>query len=587
MKSILTFLTSALVAAQAFATGGALDETPNSPSPQSAAQAVAASAEASRAAFEKAAAEMNRAARENDLDAMRALVDDALKNDALTTPVKAELVETLCSAQVKEFGQRGDEAALRAYCQEFVAQASQIPAYAACATNVMRLVAVYNPSLGEEFDKAISNSVYSNAKPEIRQAAINHYSPAFRGSTPQYDPAILDVAPGGDRESYREQLAKVVALRDELRKRVAADPGSQTPRLLLQKTEVARRKLLREIVLSKGDNTTRQFDQELQDYVAIYQTWRPQRLPSDSDQGLTAEDVELAIKELKEKGLDQFGGPDVMNLERTFYQTKTQDYFDKALRGADAERDAFLAYYRARLDDVSNFIDSAPGYVSLALDSDRPDLAEGLARVVEEYRQAAPEALDRRAYLASVRRALNRGRLDSLVGQKLELSGVDVDYKETTLEAYRGKTVLIVFAPRNSANFRFEEEAIRQFDAFVQTLDPEKFAALEYAESTGAVGIGTRADMSDPNVQKTLDALRAKPYPVIAQDLSIRANVAFDADYPAFFRSYRIPRMQFALVDPDGVLRALEPEPRRIQRRLQLQSEKANSADVARQDVRE
>ena len=587
MKSIPILLTLAFATALGAATSEAFAETPNSPSPQTAAQVVAKSAEASRAAFEKAAAEINRAARENDLDAMRALVDSALKNDALSTPVKAELVETLSVAQVKELGRRGDEAALRAYCHEFVAKASQFPAYAACAVNVARLVDVYNPNVGEEFGKSINKDVYLSPKSEIQRAAINLYSPSFRGSTPQYDPAIFDVEPGKDRESYRERLAKIVALRDELRNRVAADPGSQTPRLLLQKAEIARRKLLREIVLSKGDNTTRQFDRELKEYVAIYRAWRPQQLPIYSEQGLNDEDVELAIKELKEKGLDQFGGSDVMNLERLFYQTKTHDYFDKATRGADAERDAFLAYYRERLNDVSNFIDSAPSYVSLALDADRPDLAEGLARVVEEYQQAAPEALDRRAYLASVKRALNKGRLDSLVGQKLELSGVDVDYKDTTLKSYRGQTVLIVFAPRNSANFRFDEEAIRQFDAFVQTLDPEKFAALEYAESTGAVGIETRADLSDPNVQKALDALRAKPYPVIAQDLSIRANVAFDADYPAFFRTCRIPRMQFALVDPDGVLLAVESEPWRIQRRLQLQSEKANSADDARQDVQE
>ena len=100
MKSILTFLTPAIVAAQAFAAFGALEETPNPPSPQTAAQAVPASAEASRAAFEKAAAEMNRAARENDLDAMRALVDDALAKAEVSNGALA--IYTLRLARLKE-----------------------------------------------------------------------------------------------------------------------------------------------------------------------------------------------------------------------------------------------------------------------------------------------------------------------------------------------------------------------------------------------------------------------------------------------------------------------------------------------------
>ena len=160
--------------------------------------------------------------------------------------------------------------------------------------------------------------------------------------------------------------------------------------------------------------------------------------------------------------------------------------------------------------------------------------------------------------------------LESFVGRILNFSGIDVDYNEASLETTRGKYVVVYFVPKNSVGRKEVKETALKLADVLQEFDSEKFAVVEYVEQVDGFGAHYRRDLREPEFKAELDELRARPWLVVAEDLSLRANLAFNANYPLFFRTHNVYRDLFALVAPNGLVLAVDSDLSVVKKRLQI-----------------
>ena len=583
MKSILTSLIVTLAAANAFAAPTVIEKAQKSPDSQAAPPVQAQVAEENvdlAALFDK----MNRAAKENDFDAMRAIVDESIQNDKLSNDFKAELAETLCSAEINELGRKGDLEGLKKYYADLLEKATSSPAYAGCAKLCAELVAIYAPKLEADPQKTI-NEQSNNAKNVQVQSFFGYNEPTFKGAAPYFDETLFNVEPGHDRAYYRKQLADLVEAGRIYQTQTinARVEGNLSSVEFQQRARGAQLKLLREIVLSEGSENDREFNSEFDRFYATLALWEPEsRDPYNTTEGLDAEFIiktiaDLRAKKIQEPFLEKQVASRIDNLERGLHNKTARSRLNKALNGSEAERREFLTFFKDELRAFPQSASETASRVVAALNANQPDLATEIVRVVEDFQKETPDDVSIQSALAEAKRALNRPPLENLVGKTLELSGVDVNFNEASLDAYRGKYVVVYFAPREITPPYYPENDARALAEFVEKADSEKVSVLEYDETALTTPMFASSNLRADDVQKSLDLLRARPWTVVSQALSIRANAAFDAHYPALFRDYRFRSPRFALVDPDGVVLAVEPTLWNVQRRLELvQNEKAN-----------
>ena len=583
MKSILTSLIVTLAAANAFAAPTVIEKAQKSPDSQAAPPVQAQVAEENvdlAALFDK----MNRAAKENDFDAMRAIVDESIQNDKLSNDFKAELAETLCSAEINELGRKGDLEGLKKYYADLLEKATSSPAYAGCAKLCAELVAIYAPELEADSQKTI-NELRNNAKNVEVRFSLGYNEPTFKGAAPRFDETLFNVEPGHDRAYYRKRLADLVEAETTYWTQTnnAGVDGNLTFAEFQPRMRGARLKLLREIVLSEGSENDREFANEFDRFFATLVLWEPEtRNTSNMTEGLDFEYITKAIADLRAKKfqepyLEKRFADRIDELERGLHNKTVRTRLNQALNGSETDRREFLAFFRDELRSYPKSASETALRVVDAFNANRPDFAAEIVRTVEDVQKESPDDVLLQSSLVEANRALNRPTPEKLVGKPLELAGIDVNFNQASLDTYRGKYVVVYFVPRETGIPYYLENDVRALSEFVEKADSEKVAVLEYDETALATPMFASSNLRGDDVQKSLDLLRARPWTVVSQALSIRANAAFDAHYPALFRDYRFRTPQFALVDPDGVVRAVEPKFSNVQRRLELvQNEKAN-----------
>ena len=578
MTSIFTYLTTVLVASSAVVGFNAPDDSSARSHDQSVA-IVQTNAENSvtDSNLEEILAEFNRAAIADDRDAMRAIFDKSGQNDAVPNVVKAQMLEALLVAQIKEIAKEGDEAAIKAFCDELLDKALDDPVYAGCALACAKYVAIYSPILGDDFYEKLSQKLRSSNNSKIL-FAISQPNPPLAPSVSSlgFDQALLEVASGKDRKFYRDQLAKLEDAYKDFNRRASNDQLYATRAETTQKVEEARFKLLREIVLADGDEDS-QFFNEFSNYTTRIQFSAGKSNPNSNGLKLDYESALKLIKELEDKGFDQaptFSGT-LRSAKDYIYFEMLSNPFNAALNGSEADRALFITAYRTQLREIPRAVGYAPNFARKAMDAGLREFAAEIARLVEEYQRENPNDAVITNSLAEIKRNLNAKTLNDLVGQKVDFAGINVNFKETSFESFRGKYVFVAFTPMNKANPLEAEKALKEFDNLAKQNNADNVAFVEYIESIGTV-LGGR-NLNEPDVLKELEPFRAREYPVVAQDLSIRSNVAFDTNYPRIFNDYRMIRPEFALVGPDGVLIDVNPAPWFVQRLLERSTQAANS----------
>ena len=578
MKTILTSLTIIFAATNAFAQVAAIDETQKSSDARTDARVQTQAAEESvdlAALFEK----MNRAAKENDFDAMFAIVEESRRNDATPDEIKIELAETLCVAQINDLGRRGDLEGLKKYCDKLLDSATQTATCAGVARRCVELVEIYAPKLGYEFQRKLNNALANEKDLRIRNAG-NYYEPSDKDYAPHFDVALFDFESGRDLDYYRNRYAQfeeaVTAYQEELN--AGRYGGNVSSQELIRRGGGTRIKLLREIILADNENDPN-FTKVFENYASRLRLWNPSITPRrEMPEGLDAEFIAKAIEELRAKN---FESPaikyKIYEIERNYFFQTTKLRFTEALNSSEADRQAFLDFFNEQLHAYPGFADSEY-FVRTALDSDQRDFAAAILHAVEKFQQEDPNDAGRTAALINLRRVFEHSpKIEELVGKRFELAGVDANFNEVSLEALRGKYVVVLLVPSYARFSRSPEVELQALAKFVENTDPEKIAVLEYDETLGSIHVSETPDLRVEKIRKALEDLRAKPWPVLIQDLSIRSNVILDEQYPALFRDYRLSEGKFALVDPNGVLISLDPEFWRVQRRLEL-IEKQNKA---------
>ena len=577
MKSIPILLALAFAMGFAAATSEALDEDPNSQSSQSNATprpSLAPKFVNLNALFQ----EVNRAAKENDVDALREIVEKNLKESGLTQEVKIELVETLCVAQINALGRQGDREGLKAFSDELVDKASSIPAYAGCAKSCAELVSIYDRNLGADLQARIVKATRDAQDAQV-QFAAHYIEPFFQVPTSASYESLFDVEPGHDRPYYRQRLAELdKALRNVPQPqggatRTQRDSGERDFRF---RAQGAKLRLLREIVLSDGDEKDAKFFREIRDYLELLKLGLPTRTQlqnaSQEIEGLDSEFVAKAIVELKEKNFqNQIYNDQIAELERRYHVGEMEKRFSDAINRSNVERQDFINFYRNELRAYPNAYSNAYLQVCGALDHSLRQFAANIVRALEEFQQEKPDDVALMKVIADSKRVLNKPNLDALVGKPLRLDGIDADFNEFSLESLRGKYVVVYFVPSDHILTAIGEQDHQQsLVDFVKKSDPKKFAVLEYVRAPGDYALENAQDLHSEKIEKELDVLRAREWPVVVQGLSIRANVVYEKDYPAIFDNYRATTPLFALVDPKGVVLAVEPALWNVQRRLEL-----------------
>ena len=578
MKSILILLTLTLASGVADSVREAFCETPNPPSAQT--NATPRPSYAPKfvdldALFE----DVNRAAKENDVDALREIVEKNLKEPTITLEIKIELAETLCVAQINALGRQGDREGLKAFSDELVDKASSIPAYAGCAKSCAELVSIYDRNLGADLQARLLNAT-RDAQDDQVQIAARYIEPIFQVPTSASYETLFDVEPGHDRAYYRQRLAELdKALRNVPQPQGGAsrsqrDSGAPDFRF---RALGARLRLLREIVLSDGDEKEGSRLREFRDYLDLLTLGLPKRetLTQNSTQtieGLDSEFVAKAIAELKEKFFqNQIYANSIAELERRYHVGEMEKRFSDAINRSNVERQDFINFYRNELRAYPNAYSNAYLQVCGALDHSLRQFAANIVRALEEFQQEKPDDVALMKVIADSKRALNKPNLDALVGKPLRLDGIDADFNEFSLESLRGKYVVVYFVPSDHILTAIgEQDHLQSLVDFVKKSDPKKFAVLEYVRAPGDYALENAQDLHSEKIEKELDVLRAREWPVVVQGLSIRANVVYEKDYPAIFDNYRATTPLFALVDPKGVVLAVEPALWNVQRRLEL-----------------
>ena len=262
--------------------------------------------------------------------------------------------------------------------------------------------------------------------------------------------------------------------------------------------------------------------------------------------------------------------PNSLETPLLFKNDSLSERYNAARGGVKEEIDAFLLEYRRQLESSSVNVDDAPTLVSHALDENQTELAEGVARIVEDYQQKAPKDFRRRVALAEVKRALRKRPLESIVGQEWNLVGIDVFFHdfnlaEKYLDSSRKQYVLVAFIPKEYVYIVYNKRSISEFEVFAQSLDRYKVAPVAYVETCrDAIAVPNGAP--DPLLQR----LRTVLFDAVAQNLAIDSNIAYETKYPAYFQSYRIPGPRIMLVDSNGRVVAVDSSLARAKRRLQI-----------------
>ena len=513
-------------------------------------------------------ADFNRIAREEDEEALYLFYATNRRSGALTPTIVRFFAESVCAAlldrlsmdddgdvnELYKIAIEGRVCSERTFCEGFFALIDQI--------------AIVDPEFAQKQRKVF--------RVMIEEAP---YVPKFTEKFPKLDPAFYNVESGRDQEYYRELLDKLNA---EYAKRNGDVYGRSFIAMSDPEFQDARAQILRKLVSARGDKASPQFQKDVEAYANELASYNPYLILSRSlDATTDARRVDFdfivdAFNELKEKGLYN---EEVEELERIIYLNYSNASFTAALESAEQKYcDGFIDFYRDALAKFPNLAVNAEGFVDQARDQKQTTFAERIVETLEEQvrKNAADDEL--KSQLLSARNALNATRFDeSIVGKELAFSGIDVNFQETSDKIYRGKYLIVLYRPI----FAYQNEIVKRFANVVQGFDSSKVAVLEYAESlynADDIDDLEARNLDDEKVKAAVDKLKSRPWRVVVQELSDRANQTSDAKYSNFFpHSYECdlsntPR--YALVDPNGVVLSVDSVLWRLQRRLQILLEK-------------
>ena len=587
MKTIIAYLTSLLITANAFAVFGASDvQTPPPPRETSPASQRLAHvsvpqpplpSEPETVDLTELYAALARASKNADVDALRKLVDDNIANYQTPAVVKIQLAEAYCATQIDVLAQQDDLEGLAEFCEEIQVRTKGNGGHAfrVCFQEALERVAIYAPALAEKYEENPRLKQFANM---TSYAAFDFtterlYVPLFNAE-PDFDSTLFNFESDREFEYYRDLHRRFNAASARFEEQVQryvneVDRSYVVPSDLEARIDDARIKLLRETVLTQPNEDTPQLHADLVEYLVALQKRSPMMTTNLQD-GLKYEKFyEDSVGELLEERIF----PDVVENFRTAVYTKTLErLFNQVRNASEEERNTFLTIYRDQLRRRPALFPIAVNMVKTSLGTGNAEFANSIAQATEDALpkdDADPQLM---RVVGQIRSELKKKSLESTIGQKLEITGVDVNYKEFNLESLRGKYVVLYILPQNTSFDSRWTLAEKRLHERLKEIGSEKIEFVEYAESftNDAERTVSLANLDHPSYQRPLEQKRANPWTTVAGDLTRRANLAYDSNYQDIFQIYEGIQTgaRYALIDPQGVLIGVDSNPQSVLLRL-------------------
>lgn len=482
-----------------------------------------------------------------------ALQSRSKRRDVYYNPYIVQLYEAYYSLRIREAFQAEDAAALNEILDELIKTDS--PCVALCAFNLIDLITLYDRRQAQKF-RADIVSAYGSSKTKGIAYAVSITRPS-RLFTPlpnvvKNADRLFVVPDNRDLDFYRRLYLEIStaeppktpqpsnAKRSSLSSSEAQTPQAERDKrraalaqgVFYEQKSIALAKTLRHIVLLSHDSGVD--PDELEAYKSI--------VFSKRNYQSARELVELGLVDLEKDPYDRAQWNNIASL-RARDLLQEASLADEARRREIVRECAELAKYSVGVFDE---------FEALAkhVDDSRADFFGELYETLRQVGQESnvPEILARAARLTEG--DLSR-RITTLVGKKLELTGIDLNEQPFDLKEFAGKiTVLFVASTPDSLLEALERPELSGLIERRAKGEIELVAYL-YSPRIGKVlhqkSVSTRKDVI------ALDELKGKSWRTLAEDLAERSNLTLNTKFTLLSKEYNVSVFPFCfLIDQDG-----------------------------------
>ncbi len=488
----------------------------------------------SQSAREKAFERFNSLVREHNLDELREFIVKQEKPEngwpILSNSTLTEMYEAYYALRIQDAALAGDDDALK----ETLAEISNTddPAVAKCAENLVELVSVYDAELAPQFIVQAFNAYNANNTPMIRNAAHSGRAPRLfkpeKKLNKDSEP-LFNVPDDRDLEFYRklyQEISQTPAVKDA--------SGVVSPQFERSKRQ-ALKKVLRYIVMITHDSPEGVRSDELERYKSLV-------LNDLNDRNYSAamELVKMGAISLERGSADR---ERLAMIQRQYFGDLIQ--YPNILQTTPERRNKIIAEFTEGIENNVNVFLAYETYAG-TLRFQLPEFDAALRAAICE---AGLKSKDPEILLYAKRFATPEKTPDSLVGQTVDLRGLDVNMRVFDAKQFEGKPIVLILATQ--PNLLLQASNSQRFQKLRAKCKSGEIGLVGYITSSSASDAVLNRGGRSGQYEEELSQLRQAWYPTLLQGLALYSNDMSDTDYPLLDVVFNVKETSYVALDVD------------------------------------